>query len=143
MTRKEQRKADRQGRKQPSHQAYHDVSASEDEQSEDDQPAGPPPKLSKKAQGKRRADTEEEEKPKKKRKLPELTLPGAKEDDVEDQEIEWLEYMLRKEKEKAKDDDLDDGLDGELLINATELTYRYPRIRRYNRAWRQRSEQGG
>ncbi|KAK1925706.1 osmoregulation-related protein [Papiliotrema laurentii] len=111
MTRKEQRKADRQGRKQPSHQAYHDVSASEDEQSEDDQPAGPPPKLSKKAQGKRRADTEEEEKPKKKRKLPELTLPGAKEDDVEDQEIEWLEYMLRKEKEKAKDDDLDDGLD--------------------------------
>jgi len=51
--------------------------------------------------------------PKKKRKLPELTLPGAKDEDVEDQEIEWLEWMLKKEKAKGKEDDLDDGLDGE------------------------------
>lgn len=33
--------------------------------------------------------------------------------DLEDREIEWLEYMLRKEKGKSKgEDDLDDGLDG-------------------------------
>lgn len=54
--------------------------------------------------------------PKKKKKR-ELTLPGtsSKAGDAEDGEIEWLEYMLRKEKGKGKEeDDLDDGLDGGL-----------------------------
>ena len=49
---------------------------------------------------------------KKRRKLPELTLPEEGEEKVDDAEIEWLEYMMRKEKNKAQPDDLDDGLDG-------------------------------
>ena len=50
---------------------------------------------------------------KKRKRLPELTLPGTTSGDAEDGEIEWLEYALRKEKGKSKDDELDDGLDGE------------------------------
>ena len=41
----------------------------------------------------------------------ELVLPED-DGDVEDREIEWLEYMLKKE--KGGDGDLSDGLDGEL-----------------------------
>lgn len=116
MTRKQQRKFDRKPHQAgPSRQAR-EVSHEEDEQSDE---APPPPKLSKKAQGKRPAREEDASQPakKKKKKLPELTLPGAAEDDVEDQEIEWLEWMLKKEKEKGKDDDLSDGLDGDFLIS--------------------------
>lgn len=54
----------------------------------------------------------DEELPKKKKKK-ELTLPGKKSGDAEDGEIEWLEYMLRKEKGKKDDELTDDGLDGE------------------------------
>jgi hypothetical protein len=57
--------------------------------------------LSAKAKGKRR----------------ELTLPGE-DGDVEDEEIAWLEYMLKKEK---KGDDLDDGLDGDCLCRYADI----------------------
>jgi nucleolar MIF4G domain-containing protein 1 len=97
----------------PSRQTFQAASASEEE-SESDNEAPPPTKPSKNALGKRPAKEDEAAQPaKKKRKLPELTLPGPKEDDVEDQEIEWLEWMLKKEKDKGKDDELSDGLDGE------------------------------
>ena len=49
----------------------------------------------------------------KSRKQPEITLPDGKAETVDDAEIEWLEYMVKKEKNKAQPDDLDDGLDGE------------------------------
>lgn len=66
--------------------------------------------------GKKRArdDTETQNvKVKKKSKLPEISLPKAKAGDQEDGEIEWLEYMLRKEKGKGKQEEgSDDGLDG-------------------------------
>lgn len=52
----------------------------------------------------------DEEKKKKKKDQKELVLPQD-DVDVEDREIAWLEYML--EKEKAGDDDMSDGLDGE------------------------------
>ncbi|KAI9638207.1 putative osmoregulation-related protein [Dioszegia hungarica] len=48
------------------------------------------------------------EPPAKKRKRPELSLPGKSSKDAEDGEIEWLEYMLRKEK---GNEELEDGLD--------------------------------
>lgn len=48
---------------------------------------------------------------KKKNSKKELVLPED-DGDVEDREIEWLEYMLKKE--KGGDGDLSDGLDGEL-----------------------------
>ena len=117
MTRKEQRKASRQEKRAgpgPSRQHYAD---SDDEASEED--SSPPPPISKKKAGKRPAVADDEP-PKKKKKLPELTLPGESKDDAEEQEIEWLEYMLHKEKSKAKaDDDLDDGLDGMSLLGKT------------------------
>ena len=47
--------------------------------------------------------------PKKKKK--ELRLPNAPTDDKEDGEIEWLEYTLRNEKGKGKEEE-SDGLDG-------------------------------
>lgn len=53
-----------------------------------------------------KAESKKQKKPKK-----ELVLPED-DGDVEDREIEWLEYMLKKE--KAGDGDLSDGLDGEL-----------------------------
>lgn len=54
--------------------------------------------------------------PKKKKK--ELRLPGVTTDDAEDGEIKWLEYALRNEKGKGKEED-SDGLDGELdTLNA-------------------------
>ena len=98
MTRKEQRKAARQQPKNHGREQYE----VESEEEEEEEAPPPPPKLSKKAQGKRKAESDDMDEPKRKRKLPELTLPGAKEDDVEDQEIEWLEWMLKKEKEKGK-----------------------------------------
>jgi hypothetical protein len=50
---------------------------------------------------------------KKKSKLPEISLPKSKAGDKEDDEIEWLEYMLRKDKGKGKQEEgSDDGLDG-------------------------------
>lgn len=47
---------------------------------------------------------------KQKKSKKELVLPQD-DGDVEDREIEWLEYMLKKE--KGGDGDLSDGLDGE------------------------------
>jgi nucleolar MIF4G domain-containing protein 1 len=52
------------------------------------------------------------EAPPKKKKKKELRLPNARTDDAEDGEIEWLEYTLRNEKGKGKEED-SDGLDGE------------------------------
>lgn len=49
----------------------------------------------------------------KRKEKKELVLPEADGGHVEDREIEWLEYMLKKEKAKAKEED-SDGLDGEL-----------------------------
>lgn len=53
---------------------------------------------------------EQDEAKDKKKKKKELVLPEEN-GDVEDREIEWLEYMLKKE--KGEDADLSDGLDGE------------------------------
>lgn len=47
--------------------------------------------------------------PKEKKKKQELSLPDQDGGAVEDREIEWLEYMLKKEKGKEEDSD---GLDG-------------------------------
>lgn len=52
-----------------------------------------------------------------KKKRKEITLPDEVDSDTENAEIEWLEYMLRKDtkgKGKAVEegDDLEDGLDG-------------------------------
>ncbi|KAK6905960.1 hypothetical protein I203_106795 [Kwoniella mangroviensis CBS 8507] len=79
-------------------------SDSEDEK-EDEEPA---PRPAKKAKTKPTKD--EEVRTKKKKKLPELRLPDEMVGDQEDQEIEWLEYILKKEKGKGKEID-DDGLD--------------------------------
>ncbi len=64
--------------------------------------------------------TREDSPPKKKKRksLPEIALPSNAIVDAEDEEIEWLEWVLKKEKKgkgKAMQDDveLDDGLDGE------------------------------
>lgn len=57
---------------------------------------------------------------KKKKKKSELRLPQDNAADAEDGEIEWLEYMLKKEKKKVSDEDgLDDGLDGETRTSTT------------------------
>lgn len=63
------------------------------------------------------SDPEEEpERPIKRQKLPELKLPkSSRIGDAEDGEIEWLEYMLRKEKKKDEDG-LEDGLDGRSIL---------------------------
>ena len=60
--------------------------------------------------GKKKAVVEEE--PPKKKKKKELRLPNAPADDKEDGEIEWLEWTLRNEKGKGKEEE-SDGLDGE------------------------------
>ena len=39
-------------------------------------------------------------------------MPKSKDEDAENDEIEWLEYMLKKEKGKGKAEDLEDGLNG-------------------------------
>lgn len=46
-----------------------------------------------------------------KKKKKELRLPDARTDDAEDGEIQWLEYTLRNEKGKGKEEE-SDGLDG-------------------------------
>nr|XP_018267412.1 MIF4G/MA4 domain-containing protein [Kwoniella dejecticola CBS 10117]OBR89570.1 MIF4G/MA4 domain-containing protein [Kwoniella dejecticola CBS 10117] len=80
---------------------------SEDEDEEADELPAPPPSKKLKTKG---AKLDEEPPKKKKKKLPELRLPDEMVDDAEDQEIEWLEYILKKEKGKGKEVD-DDGLD--------------------------------
>ncbi|WVF70452.1 hypothetical protein IAT40_005242 [Kwoniella sp. CBS 6097] len=111
FTRKEKRKFERD-EKRSSHQTQgkgrHAALASDgDDDDEDDLP--PPP--SKKAKASRPSKNEDgAEKKQKKKKLPELRLPGEVDGDAEDQEIEWLEWMLKKEKGKGKEED-DDGLD--------------------------------
>ncbi|WWC86492.1 uncharacterized protein L201_001369 [Kwoniella dendrophila CBS 6074] len=82
-------------------------SVSEDQEDEEDTLAPPPP--IKKSKTKTKLNEEELPK-KKKKKLPELRLPDQMVGDTEDQEIEWLEYILKKEKGKGKEVD-DDGLD--------------------------------
>lgn len=73
-------------------------------------------------------DKAEAKKQKKSKK--ELVLPED-DGDVEDREIEWLEYMLKKE--KGGDGDLSDGLDGEIR-RLSELTCRPPGLHRQNGA---------
>lgn len=54
-----------------------------------------------------------EKKEKKKKFLELIFFEESVGGDLEDREIEWLEYMLRKEKGKFKgEDDFDDGFDG-------------------------------
>lgn len=119
MTRKEKRKAARDDRKGPAQtqKTRGRPPSSDDEEEEKEEIEQPPSKKSKisKAKSVSSSETPKSEKKEKKKKLPELTLPEESVDgDVEDREIEWLEYMLRKERGKSKDeDDLDDGLDGE------------------------------
>jgi len=64
---------------------------------------------------------------KKRKRLPGLALPSAGNDDAEDEEIEWLEWVLKKERTKGKakavDDDgmqLADGLDGKYFDVSVE-----------------------
>jgi len=66
---------------------------------------------------------------KKRKRLPGLALPSAGNDDAEDEEIEWLEWVLKKERTKAKgktkavDNDgmeLADGLDGKYFDVSVE-----------------------
>lgn len=119
MTRKEKRKATRDDRKGPAQtqKTRRRSPPSDHEEEEKDESEQPPFKKSKTSKPKSASSLEKSnsEKKEKKKKLPELTLPEESVGgDVEDREIEWLEYMLRKEKGKSKDeDDLDDGLDGE------------------------------
>ncbi|WWC66159.1 uncharacterized protein I206_100060 [Kwoniella pini CBS 10737] len=77
-----------------------------DDQDEDEKPL-PPSKKKMKTETQRK---DEEQPEKKKKKLPELRLPDEMVDDAEDQEIEWLEYILKKEQGKGKEVD-DDGLE--------------------------------
>lgn len=119
MTRKEKRKAARDDRKGPAQtqKTRGRPPSSDDDEEEQDEIEQPPSKKAKisKAQSVSSSEKPKSEKKEKKKKLPELTLPEESVGgDVEDREIEWLEYMLRKEKGKSNDeDDLDDGLDGE------------------------------
>lgn len=119
MTRKEKRKAARDDRKGPAQtqKTRGRPPSSDDDEEEKDEIEQPPSKKAKisKAQSVSSSEKPKSEKKEKKKKLPELTLPEESVGgDVEDREIEWLEYMLRKEKGKSNDeDDLDDGLDGE------------------------------
>lgn len=124
MTRKEKRKATRDDRKGPAQtqKTRRRSPPSDHEEEEKDESEQPPFKKSKTSKPKSVSSSEKSnsEKKEKKKKLPELTLPEESVGgDVEDREIEWLEYMLRKEKGKSKDeDDLDDGLDD--LLNFAE-----------------------
>ncbi|WVN89168.1 uncharacterized protein L203_104384 [Cryptococcus depauperatus CBS 7841] len=116
-TRKEKRKAARNDRRRPS-QSYdlsRDENSNQDDLQNDEQPPVKRIKI----------DKMEERKPKKeerKQKLPELKLLED-DGDVEDREIEWLEYMLQKERKKSKDKeegfDLDDGLEDLLSFTDT------------------------
>lgn len=125
MTRKEKRKAARDDRKGPAQtqKTRGRPPSSDDDEEEKDEIEQPPSKKAKisKAQSVSSSEKPKSEKKEKKKKLPELTLPEESVGgDVEDREIEWLEYMLRKEKGKSNDeDDLDDGLDD--LLNFTEV----------------------
>lgn len=119
MTRKEKRKVARDDRKGPAQTQKtrrRQPPSDEDEEQEEGEAEQPPLKKSKpsKDQPASSSGKSNSEKKEKKKKLPELTLPEESVGgDLEDREIEWLEYMLRKEKGKSKDeDDLDDGLDG-------------------------------
>lgn len=87
--------------------------AENEEEDEDRQPrAGPSkPARSKVATTSKATSAPDAAAPPKKKKKRELQLPDARTDDAEDGEIEWLEYALRKEKGKAKEED-SDGLDG-------------------------------
>lgn len=74
-----------------------------------------------------------------KKKKSELRLPQETAGDAEDGEIEWLEYMLKKEKNKASDEDaLDDGLDGESCTSRSHLltAVRPSWFRRFDWTWR-------
>ncbi|KAK8866155.1 hypothetical protein IAR55_001306 [Kwoniella newhampshirensis] len=121
LTRKERRKEER--RNGPGHSSRGDQtrpppSSSHRNAHEDDEGSGEeedeaPPRSSKLISNKREAESSPKRPAKKKKKLPELRLPGQAADETEEQEIKWLEWMLKKEKGKGKEVD-DDGLD-ELL----------------------------
>ncbi|OXG77281.1 MIF4G/MA4 domain-containing protein [Cryptococcus neoformans A2-102-5] len=125
ITRKEKRKVARDDRKGPAQTQKtrrRQPPSDEDEEQEEGEAEQPPLKKSKpsKDQPASSSGKSNSEKKEKKKKLPELTLPEESVGgDLEDREIEWLEYMLRKEKGKSKgEDDLDDGLDD--LLNFAE-----------------------
>ncbi|WVQ97462.1 hypothetical protein IAU59_004575 [Kwoniella sp. CBS 9459] len=114
-TRKEKRKFERD-EKRSSHQTqgrsrHAAASLSDNEYDDDEDGNAPPPpkKVRASTSSKADAESEKQQKKEKKKKLPELRLPGEVEGDAEDQEIEWLEWMLKKEKGKGKEVD-DDGL---------------------------------
>ncbi|ODN78032.1 hypothetical protein L202_05115 [Cryptococcus amylolentus CBS 6039] len=118
ISRKEKRKAARDDKRGPAQRPRRAPPSEGEEEEEEERPpakkakTAPPPASSK---GKEK----EGEKKEKKKKLPELTLPGTDtNNDVEDKEIEWLEYMLKKEKKPKDEDDLEDGLDD--LLDFTE-----------------------
>ncbi|ORY29367.1 hypothetical protein BCR39DRAFT_532516 [Naematelia encephala] len=114
MTRKDQRKAARHDKHGPATRPPKRSYVQEDDHPSDEASAHaessglPKFVLSEKAKGKRPAVEEE---PPKKKKKKEITLPGQGEEDAEAGEIEWLEYMLKKEAQKGADDVLNDGLD--------------------------------
>lgn len=89
--------------------------AVEDEDEDEEPRAGPSRPLApvKSTKAKNQSSTEP---PPKKKKKKELTLPSANPDDAEDGEIEWLEYALRNEKGKGKEEE-SDGLDGESEVH--------------------------
>ena len=78
---------------------------------EDEEPRAGPSRPSAPVKSTKSKPSTVTEPPPKKKKKKELTLPNANPDDAEDGEIEWLEYALRNEKGKGKEDE-SDGLDG-------------------------------
>ncbi|WWD17639.1 hypothetical protein CI109_102080 [Kwoniella shandongensis] len=140
LTRKERRKEERRGgpgpssrggrggagsqngqngsRPRPSSHHNDDENVEDEEEAEEEQPR----RQAKSKSSKRDAAAEASssmEPAKKKKKLPELRLPEQAVDETEEQEIEWLEWMLKKEKGKGKEED-DDGLD-DLLDFANDI----------------------
>lgn len=80
-------------------------------QDQDEEPRAGPSRPSAPAKSTKTKNQSSTQTPPKKKKKKELTLPNANPDDAEDGEIEWLEYALRNEKGKGKEDE-SDGLDG-------------------------------
>lgn len=122
----------KQGGRKPSHpqapkqRPAHSRGADSDDEDEEQPPrAGPSrqPTVTATASKKRTsaskvpAEAESEAAPPPKKKKRELRLPTARTDDAEDGEIEWLEYALRNEKGKGKEED-SDGLDGKFRFCA-------------------------
>lgn len=85
----------------------------DEDEDEDATPRAGPSRQAAPAQSKKSQPSTEP--PPKKKKKKELRLPDANTNDAEDGEIEWLEYALRNEKGKGKEEE-SDGLDGQSLV---------------------------